>query len=423
MKINVLNINQWKWKFYLWNIKFSELQKIVRFFIRTVDWNGINRDTDIKKIKDISKYISDNIDSEMPLFPTPLVVSLDSDYWIFIEWNEINIPDDKKELALIIDWQHRFRWIDLYYNTNENPIDLELPIVFLLDFDTYQLSEIFANINFKQKPVNRSLYYDIFWSLPPEEWFFSEMQLSHYITQFLNNSEWPSPIAWIIKMLWNWSGLISQSFIVDIFIVFFRNEDVWWKFLKTQDKNSIEDFLVDYFYFIKKRFSDYNYILDEAWKYNTNWHILWKTTWFWAILYLIQDIFQDPRFNIKWDIKAYLESIFSKLTDKDIINFFSKDWEYAWSWWLQSKLYRELSKKIFYNSGKEILKNEIFKDYKVWDFFNLWDLYFKYKDKLKQNFPDSNTIEAKIRRLLQILRDEWYIEFLWSGNYKLIKKD
>lgn len=419
MNIKTLNISQWLSKIYIWKIKFSELKKIARFFIRTSTWSWINRETNPRKIQDICNYIIKNIDSNIPIFPTPMVISLDSDYWVEYNWNEMIIPDDKEEIALIIDWQHRFKWIELYLKTNENTIDLELPIIILLDYDTYELSEIFANINFKQKPVNRSLYYDIFWSLPPEDGTLNEMQLSHNLVKFLNSEV--SPISWIIKVLGSWNWLVSQSFIVDIFIVFYRNEYIWKKYIEKQ--NLIEKFLIEYFSFIKEFFKKYNYNIDEEWKYITNWHVLWKTTWFWAILYLIKDIFQDSSFKIEWDIKFYLELLFRKLTEDEIKKFFSNEWEYSWSWWLQSKLYKELAKKLFYNSGKDVLKAEIFLDYDLLDVFNLWDVYYKYIDKLKEKFPDSNTIEAKIRRLLQILRDEWYIEFLWRWNYKLIKKD
>ncbi|MEF2175501.1 MAG: hypothetical protein V3575_03420, partial [Candidatus Absconditabacteria bacterium] len=155
----------------------------------------------------------------------------------------------------------------------------------------------------------------------------------------------------------------------------------------------------------------------------TNGHVLWKTTGFGAILYLIKDIFQDSSFKIEGDIKFYLELLFRKLTEDEIKKFFSNEGEYSGSGGLQSKLYKELAKKLFYNSGKDVLKAEIFLDYDLLDVFNLGDVYYKYIDKLKEKFPDSNTIEAKIRRLLQILRDEGYIEFLGRGNYKLIKKD
>lgn len=427
MKIKVIEVNQWISKSYIGKMKFSELKKIAWFNIRTIESWGINRDTDEKKIKDIANYVSQEVkNSYIPLFPTPIVVALHTDYWVIIENFQIEIPDDKPELALIIDGQHRFRWIDLYTKSSEDVIDLDLSIVFLIDFDTADLSQIFANINFKQKPVNRSLYYDIFWSLPPgENDSFTDIQISHELVKFLNNYEL-SPIKGIIKMLGNGNGLVSQAFMVDVFIVFFRKEWIWENFIKIQNKNKIEDFLLNYFSFVKEKFKDLSYSIDQDWKYETNWHVLWKTSGFWAILYLIQDIFLDSNFDINQNtdwMHSYFLSIFQKLSKEEINQMFSSSWIYAKSGGLQNKLYRELSKKLFYNSWKDILKNAIFIDYNNNDYFNLGDIYFRYKEKLQKEFPNSTTIEAKIRRLLQILRDEWYIEFLWAGNYKLIKKD
>ncbi|MEF2175589.1 MAG: DGQHR domain-containing protein, partial [Candidatus Absconditabacteria bacterium] len=280
MNIKTLNISQGLSKIYIGKIKFSELKKIARFFIRTSTGSGINRETNPRKIQDICNYIIKNIDSNIPIFPTPMVISLDSDYGVEYNGNEMIIPDDKEEIALIIDGQHRFKGIELYLKTNENTIDLELPIIILLDYDTYELSEIFANINFKQKPVNRSLYYDIFGSLPPEDGTLNEMQLSHNLVKFLNSEV--SPISGIIKVLGSGNGLVSQSFIVDIFIVFYRNEYIWKKYIEKQ--NLIEKFLIEYFSFIKEFFKKYNYNIDEEGKYITNGHVLWKTTGFGAIL-------------------------------------------------------------------------------------------------------------------------------------------
>ena len=53
------------------------------------------------------------------------------------------------------------------------------------------------------------------------------------------------------------------------------------------------------------------------------------------------------------------------------------------------------------------------------DVFQLKDVY-AYADFLKNLHPDNNTIEARIRRQLQILRDNGIIEFLDRGVYRKI---
>lgn len=60
-----------------------------------------------------------------------------------------------------------------------------------------------AKFFIEQKPVNRSIYYDIFGSAPGE---LSEIKLAHDLTLHLNNNE-NSPIRGMIKLLGRGNGL------------------------------------------------------------------------------------------------------------------------------------------------------------------------------------------------------------------------
>ena len=53
--------------------------------------------------------------------------------------------------------------------------------------------------------------------------------------------------------------------------------------------------------------------------------------------------------------------------------------------------------------------------------FNLHDIY-GYEKQLQNLYPDNNHIEAKIRQILQYLRDDGIIEFSdHAGEYKRLK--
>jgi type II restriction enzyme len=54
--------------------------------------------------------------------------------------------------------------------------------------------------------------------------------------------------------------------------------------------------------------------------------------------------------------------------------------------------------------------------------FTLEDLY-KFKDYLKEIYPNNSHVEAKIRQQLQILRDNNIIEFIDRGKYRLNQSD
>jgi type II restriction enzyme len=36
-------------------------------------------------------------------------------------------------------------------------------------------------------------------------------------------------------------------------------------------------------------------------------------------------------------------------------------------------------------------------------------------------YPDNNHVKDKIRQKIQVLRDNWYLEFIdWKGNYRVL---
>lgn len=51
--------------------------------------------------------------------------------------------------------------------------------------------------------------------------------------------------------------------------------------------------------------------------------------------------------------------------------------------------------------------------------FTLEELY-SFENKLKTKYPKNNFIKDKIRQQLQFLRNKWYIEFIKSGEYKVL---
>lgn len=73
-----------------------------------------------------------------------------------------------------------------------------------------------------------------------------------------------------------------------------------------------------------------------------------------------------------------------------------------------------------WKTWKEILKNLLSDNYKINDIFNLNDVYWISIKELEERFPENKYIKAKIRKLLQDLRDEQMIIFLWNWEYKLI---
>jgi type II restriction enzyme len=55
------------------------------------------------------------------------------------------------------------------------------------------------------------------------------------------------------------------------------------------------------------------------------------------------------------------------------------------------------------------------------ELFTLNDVY-AFEEELSLKHPDNKHVRDKIRQQLQILRDRGMIEFLGSGNYRLLKE-
>jgi len=56
-------------------------------------------------------------------------------------------------------------------------------------------------------------------------------------------------------------------------------------------------------------------------------------------------------------------------------------------------------------------------------YFTLQDFYKTSERNLEILFPKNNTIKASIRRGLQELRDDGYLEFMGPGKYRVISKE
>lgn len=206
-----------------------------------------------KKLKDIEDFLREEskknkTSNSLGLFPTSLIVSLDlyEDYdsnqlekemnkaydkslsgcFISKDYKKLFIPKNNR-IALIVDGQHRFvgtqRFIESLKKEDSLKRPFEFPVTFLVGFDIYQVAQIFATVNFEQKRVNTSIYYDIFGSIPLEP---SDIKLAHDLALHLNNNE-NSPLKNMIKLLGKGEGLFSQAFFVRKMFIHLRKGGVW----------------------------------------------------------------------------------------------------------------------------------------------------------------------------------------------------
>ncbi|MCK9403922.1 MAG: DNA phosphorothioation-associated DGQHR protein 1 [Chitinophagaceae bacterium] len=172
LEINALKVTQPLGNFYAISIPAKQLLEIsfsepLRYVDNEGKVQGSQRVKDVKRLKDIAKYI----DSVEMAFPNSIILSANytpqggitkdpSERWRIIEESKTGICKliipKKMKLAAIIDGQHRLNAFD--YVTNEERFsNLQLICSVYFDLPNSYQAFLFATINSNQKRVNRSL--------------------------------------------------------------------------------------------------------------------------------------------------------------------------------------------------------------------------------------------------------------------------
>jgi len=234
-----------------------------------------------ERLKEIQKFIVDTILDEKDnnavatLFPSSMILAV----------QKVELPQTKEYFDFefddtpiyIVDGQHRMMAMKLLYERMTRPEfiqdeDIQYIVHYLenyrfnatilVNYDLWEQGQVFVNVNFRQKPVNKSLYYEVFgseYSENPKDWKRNHVFVAHRMSESLNNCK-ESPFYRQIKMLGTGKGYVSQAFIVEAILPQFRLQGVWnRKIYELEDgQNVIESLsteLISYFVAIKDTFS------------------------------------------------------------------------------------------------------------------------------------------------------------------------
>jgi DGQHR domain-containing protein len=152
MLVPYIEINQPIGTFYITKLIPETILACTKVNRRSESYIGIQRSLDNKKVNQIEDYCDD----PDVTFPTPIIIAVDSKE-VDIKGNNIEFSE-KRVVGEIIDGQHR---IEGLRNSN-NKLKFELPVVFMFDLTSEEKAYVFSVINSNQKPVSKSLIYDLF---------------------------------------------------------------------------------------------------------------------------------------------------------------------------------------------------------------------------------------------------------------------
>ncbi len=109
------------------------------------------------RVRTIAEYVLEGND----FFNTVILNWTDTNYTPQINNNQIIIPVIPRA-AQVIDGQHRLAGLKQAFDIDNSIGDREIPVSLCIGLTTVEAARIFVNINSEQKPVNRSLIYDLF---------------------------------------------------------------------------------------------------------------------------------------------------------------------------------------------------------------------------------------------------------------------
>lgn len=243
LKVNVLSGDEKSQKLMLQAcVPFVDLKDNARFFYREDPAQSpykhrldkedeyYQRKIDENRVKSIKKYISTSILDDYRqqkvavIFPTAMLLAftIDDTQFQIGDVSELAMPQD----FYIVDGQHRlYSMMELYNDvsgvlpSHEDKIIKEylekyrFNCTIMMNFDTWEQAQVFAEVNFNQKRVSRSLYYDIYGMNYSENSADREknfIYISHNLVKFMNTNP-DSPFYHKIKMLGAGKGLVSQA--------------------------------------------------------------------------------------------------------------------------------------------------------------------------------------------------------------------
>lgn len=212
-----IRIDQISYPYFLTELPASNIynnDQVIR--ISEDSKNGIQRFLDPTRVDSIARYCEEAIsNNETPIFVTPVIISLNSDYIVnslqsllkdsktgklTLELPNKMLFEDTPDVFTIIDGQHRLAGIEKFERSSHFEHSINLPVVFILDADVYQSANIFITINANQRKVNSSIIYQLFGLIEDNGGQRTVQSFASKIVNILYNTQ-PSPFYHKIKIL------------------------------------------------------------------------------------------------------------------------------------------------------------------------------------------------------------------------------
>ncbi len=290
--------------------------------------SAYQRQIDPNRVRAIAQYIvgcliANSRGGADVIFPNSIILAIPSDDEEVKEGERSNneqifegdgfVKIKVADNTMIVDGQHRYAGMKYLYEEaqHSNTVfgysslaiiefieNYEFSCSILYNYDIWEQAQVFANVNFNQKKVNKSLFYDIYGvSIPlddstvvPKQ---NEIYFAHSLASFLNSSE-KSVLKGYIKMLGTGAGYVSQAFLVESLMKLMSPTGIWadaLAMMKNHDKhyNYVALELVAYLSSVREIFSGVWPTGEEAKPTS----VICKTTGLGALMLLLSDLHKE----------------------------------------------------------------------------------------------------------------------------------
>ena len=230
------------------------------------------RDLKDRRIKEIATYAED----KDAIFPTPIILSGNSDYVDLID-DKIYFKKGAEEQFSIIDGQHRL--FGIMESNRRN--DLVLPCVIMFNTEPYEDALIFITINGKQVRVPSSIIYELF-EISPDR---SIEKTLHNLAKAFNDDS-ASPFRNSIKMLGyklenqDFAPITQSSFVTPLKDLILKKQP-FKELFENEEDGIIYKILLNYFLAARE-------VFDKDWENEES--ILQKSVGFKAMVTFLGDV-------------------------------------------------------------------------------------------------------------------------------------
>lgn len=329
IQFRCLEVEQPVGKFYVGTIEAQDLVEISHADVHRIEERDVEKVLGIERplVKSRVTQLQEYVKTVDATFPTSIVLAVNSKDAHYDDRTGIMRLSRDKEVAKIIDGQHRIEGLRNFQGK------FQLNITLFIDMDLEDQAMVFATINLEQTKVSKSLAYDLYEFASSR----SPIKTCHNIAKLLNSKE-NSPFKDKIKILGLATGkpfeTLTQAAFVERLLSYISDDPMSDRDQLKRGKklalieSPLTEKLIFRNMFIKNKDAEiarilYNYFGAVAEKWPNAWYtkergkILSRTTGFTALMKLLRDVYVSSQKPEEILSVAACQKAFSRVKLKD----------------------------------------------------------------------------------------------------------